>query len=276
METILFTWNHEAFIDVAMASWESQDLEESSSLVVHDDASTDSTLDIVLGRIHGTAKPVTVISREKNQFAQSRFMFVPHIYSASKAKYIAVLDGDDFWCSKAKLRLTTEALEKNPLASLVFHDFFIPLRSIPLISIRSPSGIGEKIISTVSLMSENPIGALTAVFRVESLPKKVPSGFSELRIADLPIWIFLAHEGDVIYLRKTLAIYRLHANNYFANQKRASQQSAHEQAAYFAAEFLGIPAPIGLRSRQVSFGNHLMRLRLTPPLWLAAMRYRLR
>jgi len=273
VETIIFTWNHEAFVDAAIASWEDQELDESSSLVVNDDASTDATLSQVLSRIGNTRRPITVISRIRNQYRESRFLFVLDLYGTSKAKYVAVLDGDDFWCSKDKLRLTTGALEAHPEACLVFHDFFVPVRSIPLISIRNPSRQGAKKISLASLVSENPIGALTAVFRTNALPESIPEGFARLKIADLPIWCFLANRGDVIHLPKSMAVYRMHAHNYFANLDKVSQHQAHKQAIEYILENLPVPAAPLLPGRRLGkWSDRFMRLRLTPRLWLRTIR----
>jgi len=84
-------------LSLAIASWEDQELDESSSLVVNDDASTDATLSKVLSRIGKTRRPITVISRMRNQYQESGTLFALDLFGNSKAKYVALLDGDDLW-----------------------------------------------------------------------------------------------------------------------------------------------------------------------------------
>lgn len=264
VETIIFAWNHEAFIIDAIESWNRQEIEGLSSLVIHDDASSDSTIRHVIARVERIHKPITVISRQTNQFSKTRFRFVPEIYGSSRAKYLAVLDGDDFWCDKDKLRVTTNALEQNSAAALVFHDFYVPLPFFPIISLLNPLGANKRDVSAISLIHENPIGALTAVFRVDSASMDFPSSFSELAIADLPIWCFLATKGPVLYLAKSMAVYRLHGSNYFGNLSKKSQHEQHRHAAVFTHDFLGLSTELEFSRPKIKIRDRLFRLRLTP------------
>mgnify|MGYP001059598440 CR=1 FL=1 len=269
VETIIFTWNHERFIGDAIMSWRKQVLKNSSTLVINDDASSDTTVQIAMKHINESKSPITLIARANNQYKVSRFLFVFQLYLNSKSKYLAVLDGDDYWCSTDKLRLATQLLDASPESALIFHDFYVPLRSVPLTSLQNPSKASAKNVSVTSLLSENPIGALTAVFRPNLLPRKIPRGFEALQIADLPIWCALAKQGTILYLPKPLAVYRIHDQNYFANLNKTSQLKAHRQAANYARKnfFLeqGQPYKTVTRSSRM---NVLIRLRFTPSHWL--------
>ncbi|KKN79321.1 hypothetical protein LCGC14_0341030 [marine sediment metagenome] len=83
-------------------------------LIIVDDCSTDSTEDAVK---EFTDKRIQYVKGAKN----SSGSFVPRQVGqkVSSGKYIAVLDDDDFWLEKDKLKLQVEYLEKHPKCVLV-------------------------------------------------------------------------------------------------------------------------------------------------------------
>ena len=89
------TYNHENYICEAIDSFLMQETNFSFEIIIHDDASTDSTADIIRkyhARYPNIIKP---IFQKENKYSKGRFK--PSVYASGYAsgKYIARMDADD-------------------------------------------------------------------------------------------------------------------------------------------------------------------------------------
>ena len=90
-------------------------------ILVHDDASTDNTADIVKSyaiRYPDLIKPVL---QTKNQYSAGRNIW-PILHKLAAGQFIAYCDGDDFWTNPKKLSEQVSFLSRNPEFVLSFHD----------------------------------------------------------------------------------------------------------------------------------------------------------
>jgi glycosyltransferase involved in cell wall biosynthesis len=116
----MVTYNHEHYIADALESVFAQKHEYSFEIVVGDDASTDRTAEIVTefsirfpGIIRLIRHPVN-IGHYRNYFS---------VLEASGGEYIALLDGDDYWDDREKLKKQVSFLEAHPDFVLSCHRF---------------------------------------------------------------------------------------------------------------------------------------------------------
>ena len=119
------TYNHEKFIRKTLDGFVAQKTTYPFRVIVHDDASTDSTPEIM--REYEAKYPdlFTMIYETENQF--SRIKNIGKIYSEILAplvheKYVALCEGDDYWCDPEKVQLQTDFMENNPDFSMCVHD----------------------------------------------------------------------------------------------------------------------------------------------------------
>ena len=125
VSVVCCTFNHERFIRQALDSFLGQVTQFPFQIIVHDDASTDGTPEVI--RQYAAAYPnlVKPIFQVENQYSKGGFK--PSIYAAghSPARYIALCEGDDFWLDCSKLQIQIDALEKNPGSDFSFHPAFL-------------------------------------------------------------------------------------------------------------------------------------------------------
>lgn len=116
---LIVTYNHEEYIRLAVESVLEQNTQYSYKIHIFDDASTDSTVDII--RDYANRYPDIVIPfiAEHNRGAQENIW---RAYQSVDTPYVAVLEGDDYWCDSEKLQLQIEALEANPDCSFCAHN----------------------------------------------------------------------------------------------------------------------------------------------------------
>ena len=124
----LMTFNHENFFSQAIEGCIIQDCSYSFEVVIGDDFSTDRTLNIALEYESKYPDIIRVLSRQKgDDYDENRKRFgrlynFMDILSNCQGKYIALLDGDDYWTDPLKLQKQVDFLEANPDYVLTGHD----------------------------------------------------------------------------------------------------------------------------------------------------------
>jgi len=118
------TYNHVKFIRDAIEGFLMQETTFPVEILIHDDASTDGTADIV--REYEAKYPhlIKPIYQTENQYSKglkpSRYM-----RPLQRGVYVALCEGDDYWTDPAKLQIQVEYLEAHPECVISGHDAFI-------------------------------------------------------------------------------------------------------------------------------------------------------
>lgn len=120
-----FTYNHEPYIRDALEGFIMQQTNFPFVAIVHDDASTDGTADIIREYAAKYPEIIKPIYETENQYSKHDGN-LGHIMTAAcestGAKYIALCEGDDYWTDPLKLQKQVDFLESHPDYSMCFTD----------------------------------------------------------------------------------------------------------------------------------------------------------
>lgn len=122
---LIMTCNQEAYIGQAIESALMQRTSFPIEIVVHDDASTDRTPEIVRGYAERFPTIVKPIFQAQNQLSKTGRYPTLYAYEMAKGRYIAECDGDDYWTDPLKLAKQVAFMEKNTKAALCHHAYEI-------------------------------------------------------------------------------------------------------------------------------------------------------
>lgn len=114
------TYNHRGLIKDALDGFMHQRTDFPYEVIVHDDASTDGTAD-VLREYAARHDNVRLILRKENIFSHTRIYPVVDAIAEARGKYIALCDGDDYWTDPEKLQKQADCLDANPGYVLCYH-----------------------------------------------------------------------------------------------------------------------------------------------------------
>src|SRR5882672_6480832 len=124
----VITYNQEEFIAQAIDSILRQEVSFDYEIVIGEDASTDRTREIVLelerrhpDRIRVMLRDAGTSERDRARGLGGKTNFVQGIQDC-RGKYVALLDGDDYWTDSHKLQKQVDFLERHPECSLCFHN----------------------------------------------------------------------------------------------------------------------------------------------------------
>lgn len=106
----MITYNHEKFIAQAIDSVIMQKTNFDYEIVIGEDCSTDRTREIVLEYKAKHPDKFKLLLQEKNVGMMQNFIVT---LKTCNGKYIALLEGDDYWTDPLKLQKQVDFLQAN-------------------------------------------------------------------------------------------------------------------------------------------------------------------
>lgn len=109
----LITYNHAPYIRQTIDAILNQKINFKMQLLVHDDASTDGTGEIIREYAERFPDIVTMIIQRENKYQKNIAVdleAIPFIYG----KYVALCEGDDYWPTDDKLQKQVDYMERHP------------------------------------------------------------------------------------------------------------------------------------------------------------------
>ena len=115
------TYNHELYIEDALEGFLIQDTDFPIEVLIHDDASTDRTPNII--RQYEAAYPhiIKPVYQTYNQYSQGKHISTEFNFTRVLGKYIAMCEGDDFWIDSKKLQKQINYMNKYKKTNISFH-----------------------------------------------------------------------------------------------------------------------------------------------------------
>lgn len=237
VDVVIYSHNHESFIEQCLRSVFEQQTDFPVHVRVHDDASTDETHKLLEQLAKESPFPITLERAPENRY-QFGSRFKHEFLVDSTSRYLAVLDADDYWSDARKLARQVEVMEKDPSIALCHHAYEVKTGERVVETVTSPHNQRE---SGLRFAEGNFVGTATVMLRRNSVPVIMPDGFDELLIDDWPIWALSTQNAHVAYIDIPMAVYRLHGENNFANQMLVTKKDQTLRALIYLANSVDSP-----------------------------------
>lgn len=201
----MVAYNQEAFIEKAIESVMSQEANFEYKLFIGEDCSTDNTREICIKLKQKYPEKIELFLHEKNVGANKNAQLIFKKCFDSEAKYIALLEGDDYWTDVHKLQKQVNCLDANPEYSLCFHDALIRDGKKTLYQYVNKN---ENIFKTEDLFERHFIPTSSMFFR-NSL--QLPSWYDKIQSGDKVLLFLISLKGAFKYLPEVMSVYRIHS-----------------------------------------------------------------
>lgn len=200
-------YNHEKFIEDALEGFLIQETTFPFEILIHDDASTDNTANII--REYEKAYPniIKPIYQKENQYSKRIEITKEYILPKVKGKYIALCEGDDYWTDPLKLKTQIEYMEKNTKCSMTTHSFNTITPDKKILNITCLSNSIKVLTPEDAIMSDIPLQSATRVLRKEILTAPRPNFFF-IETGDYPLLLFALSKGEIHFLPFNMSNYR--------------------------------------------------------------------
>ena len=246
------TYNHEAFIAEAIESVLSQQCDEAMCIYIGDDASTDGTSS-VCRRYAGQDKRIVYIRRETNMGLVRNTIDLYRRIMADGADYIAMLDGDDFWCHEGKLQMQVDYLRAHPECGFVHTGGRV-------LSGSNKWTFGQR--EGVYGIDSPGFANCTVVFRTELLDEKVLEAIEaqDFRWLDYPLYGVFYQKTKWAYLPEETAVWRDHESVSQPREAKAILRNREERCRMWKWLDTQFPGKVGYSQEEEK--NYLCEVRL--------------
>lgn len=207
----MITYNHENYIQKAIESALNQHTNFDYEIVIGEDCSTDNTRNIVFQYAKQYPDTIKLITSKKNVGGEKN---ARRTLRACQGKYIAFLDGDDYFFSPLKLQMQVDFLENNPDFGIIHSDYNEYIQKTGKFIKRAHYRARKRIpVGYVfeDLLIDNFIVTLTVCIRRELLKKYIDLdrvSRQNFLMGDYPIWLETAAHTKIGYINEALSTYR--------------------------------------------------------------------
>ncbi|HRX57254.1 MAG TPA: glycosyltransferase family A protein [Eubacteriales bacterium] len=205
---ILPTHNHAPFIAQAIESVLMQQTDFPFDILLHDDASTDGTADVCRAYAKEHPDKITLIAQSVNQYQIDRRIQSHILIPRVKAKYTAILDGDDFWVDPLKLQKQTDYMENHPDCTLCIGSANVVDVNNKVVGRVAPYDEDRVVDPADMIRGGGGFVATNTILMPTELLKNLPEFADHIEAEDIPFQLLGALAGYAWYIAGTLIAYR--------------------------------------------------------------------
>ena len=239
---IVLTYDHAQFVAQAVGSVLAQDTPWPIRVIVHDDASSDETPEILRrlaianpGRLELRLRDTNVLSTGVNPSVE--------ILRDVTTPYVAWCEGDDWWTDPHKLRRQVEFMQDNDWCSVVHHDVETVVEdggsddyASHLRKLLAQPWRREQRLPGVRIAHGNFIMTCSAMVRRSRLRERALAAVFDVQPGDFVTFALALEDGDIGFIPESMAAYRIHGGNFWA-RPRDDRTGEEQRALWFLAAY---------------------------------------
>lgn len=119
---VCIAYNQEKYIRNTLDGFVNQETNFKYEVLIHDDASSDRTAEIIMEYAHKYPRLIKPIIQKENQHSKGINVQTVFNYPRINGKYVAYCEGDDYWCDNKKLQKQFDNMEDHSECSICVHD----------------------------------------------------------------------------------------------------------------------------------------------------------
>lgn len=212
---VCLAYNHEKYISQTLEGFVGQRTTFPYRVIVHDDASTDDTAEVIRRYEERYPDLILGIYQKENMHSAKRSIYGEFILPNIDSEYVALCEGDDYWIDETKLQRQYDALEGHPSCAMCVH------RVQEVRENGQPNGtmypsfeLEEGVVSGrrfIELSQNYSFHTSSYFFCAEEFKKYIqaPPEFRRVsEVGDVCYMLYFGQLGDVYYLNETMSCYR--------------------------------------------------------------------
>lgn len=216
-------YNHELYIEDALEGFLSQVTNFAFEILIHDDASTDRSSEIIRAYEARYPRIIKAICQTENQYSKGVKVSATYNFSRAQGQFIAMCEGDDYWTDKDKLQIQVDTMINRPELSGSFH--MVKFQTFNTFSGFYYQVPNKDIVSTRDIILQHYIPTAAVVYRKEmllSVVRETPQ-LRDFPVGDIPLSILLSKKGKILFINKVMGVYRNNPTSLTHDQKHLDE-----------------------------------------------------
>ena len=221
--TIITAYNQENYIRQAIESAVKQSGDFIHEIIISDDASSDRTPEIIADYADKYPHLIRNISSRQNVGISKNMQ---RCFEAANGKYVAVLEGDDYWTDNYKLDKQKNFLEQHIDCTMVFSKLNILNQNTGKITeLLRQNNLPNK-LTAENIIKEPTLNLMAnfscCMFRTDIM-KNLPLTIYNPRLNEVVLSFYLTKMGKIGYISTPLSVYRQHSASTWTGADQLTQ-----------------------------------------------------
>lgn len=229
----MLVYNHEKYLRDALESVVNQQTDFAFELLVHDDASTDNSPQILREYAEKYPHIVKPIYQTENQYSKQIKILQTHVLPRMTGEYVAICEGDDYWTDPKKLQMQVDFLDAHPEYSACVHNTTLEDMSTGQQRLMFHHEKDEDVlVEQVLRKGSGGYHTSSLMYRIQYASNR-PEFFKKAKgFGDYPLAIYLALQGKIRFINRDMSHYRFGSANSWTNRSRADAKKivSHNQS----------------------------------------------
>lgn len=225
VSVVCMAFNQENYIREALDGIVMQKTTFRMEVLVHDDASTDQTANIIHEYELMYPDIIKPIYQTENQYSKHNGTIHRLLSDQASGKYIALCEGDDYWIDPYKLQKQYDFMETHPeyslcgCSTLQLNEYTGKIMPFSITKVDRDFSLNE----FINPSNGRPFPTVSFFMRSEIYQTRPLWGFP---VGDLPMTYYAAMKGKVRMLADTMCVYRRYSKGSWTMRENTFSERA--------------------------------------------------
>lgn len=247
VSVLITAYNHEKYIRKAIEGCLMQETSFPFEIIIHDDASTDKTAQIIREYAEKHPEVIKTIIQTENQYSKLSRLTARLMVPIAKGKFIAFCEGDDYWTDPKKLEKQITVMENDPTISLCFTaSKWVYVNAKKRDKIMSYHNGNHYFSSDEVIMRRGKFSDIVTTIVRKDIYNHANSWFYLPANGDFALYLLSVLSGQAYYLDEVTAVYHRGVENSWSTK---NQKLINESREFFEKT-------INMRNEFNEYSNH--------------------
>ena len=210
------TYNQGRFLSKCLDGFISQKTDFPFVAIVHDDASTDDTADVLKKYAEQYSEIIKPIYDTINRYREHSLDFIMRlIVNKYEPEYVAICEGDDYWTDPYKLQKQVDYMDAHPNCSLCHGDVLIYENAKKRFKGRKGimfnySNLYKEVVKKdlfwEIINDRYSFQTLTFLYRLSAY-KNIQNNNKVFMMGDMPLLMDMSKQGNIKYFKDVFGVY---------------------------------------------------------------------
>lgn len=214
VSVICLAYNHAKYIRECLDGFVMQKTNFKYEVIIHDDASTDNTAEIIKEYELKYPEIIKPIYQTENQHSKGVRFVSKWMLPKAQGKFIAFCEGDDFWCDENKLQIQFDIMESNLDCKMCIHRVGSCRENGELFNVFKPNfDLEDGKMSSRRYIETGVHYQLSGLMLDGEAYKEYQHNPPEFKkvikcVGDVPLMLYFGQLAPVYYTNKIMSIHR--------------------------------------------------------------------